>query len=72
MPPISIDPTLTPAEIAKAVHIEHPEDTDHLELGDIVESWDFSFRWDEDCMPAGELEKSVPLPAAPASPNHRR
>ena len=57
MSSISIDPTLTASEIANAVHIENPEDTDLLNIGDIVESWDFTFRWDEDCKPASELEK---------------
>lgn len=62
MPPISIDPTLSASEIANAHHIENPEDTDRLQLGDIVESWDFTFRWDEDCMPALELEKWRQIP----------
>lgn len=57
MPAISIDPTLTPSEIARAIHIENPEDTDSLKHGDVVESWDFTFRWDEDCKPASELER---------------
>jgi hypothetical protein len=59
MAPISIDPTLTDAEVASAIHIHHPNDTNHLRHGDIVESWDFTFRWDEDCMPADELEEYV-------------
>jgi hypothetical protein len=62
MPPISIDPTLSASEIANAHHIENPEDTDRLQLGDVVESWDFTFRWDEDCMPAAELEKWRQIP----------
>jgi hypothetical protein len=61
MPPISIDPTLSASEIANALHIENPEDTDRLQYGDVVESWDFTFRWDQDCKPASELERSVGL-----------
>jgi hypothetical protein len=59
MAPISIDPTLNPSDVHSAIHIHNPTDTNSLSHGDIVESWDFTFKWDEHCRTADELEKFV-------------
>lgn len=57
MAPISIDPSLSPQQLDNAIHLESPADTNDLSHGDIVESWDYTFRWDEDCMNADQLEE---------------
>lgn len=54
---LSIDQDLTPDELARAVHLHSASDTNTLQNGDIVESWDFAFRWDGDCRNAIELER---------------
>lgn len=54
---IAIDPDLTRNELDRAIHLQRPADTNFLSNGDVVESWDFAFRWDEKCRTADELEK---------------
>lgn len=57
MAPISIDSTLNAADLVNPIHINEPSDTNKLKKGDIIESWDFTFRWDENCLNADELEQ---------------
>ncbi len=40
-------------------HLRGAADTEDLAPGDVVESWDYVFTWDADCVRASELEEWV-------------
>jgi hypothetical protein len=57
MSPITIDPNLVITPESPLVHLNSPQDTESLRHGDLVESWDYVFEWDEDCLTASQLEE---------------
>lgn len=47
---------LDPASIR---YLQHPDQTDEFENGDVIWVWDRLFQWDEDCVPASKLAESA-------------
>lgn len=38
------------------IPLQHPNQTNDFKTGDVVSTWDRLFLWDDDCVPASQLE----------------
>jgi len=54
--PFYIGKCSKPIDQSTIIYLEDPAQTETLEIGDVVQTWDHVFEWDENCLKASDLE----------------